>query len=357
MDELGRASVEFGSKLCSFTTLNLLPLGPGIASPEMGYQWSDHMSPDDMRKGIVEAVVTSERDVPVMPVFLSGKHRALDLNRLFEPKGLRKTDTYNEGWRRVHAERQLLGLIGHPRRPLAVVCFGRSIHEREFEPAEFARFEAVRALLEQSLPRLLRSPHAPSELQSLVGLIARGAPFEGAVFDERGRMVWLSDDAVARYDAAVAQFGRARLVSCFHPCMDQWRAAAVLALRSRTQPVSRLLVKTGADQGPSGQLEVTTLPRARGAPGLAFVAPVCPAPGEIAQPVVPAPAAAAVAGLTPRQREVAMLAVKGHSTIGISAITGASAETIRTHLRAIYRRLGVGNRAELTALILTGRRS
>lgn len=51
--------------------------------------------------------------------------------------------------------------------------------------------------------------------------------------------------------------------------------------------------------------------------------------------------------LTPRQREVAAEAIVGHNVPQIATTLGVSAETIRKHLRLIYRRLGVHNRVQL----------
>lgn len=52
-----------------------------------------------------------------------------------------------------------------------------------------------------------------------------------------------------------------------------------------------------------------------------------------------------------RQREVALRAARGESLKLIAAELGISHETVRSHLSAVYRRLGVSTRAELARLL------
>jgi DNA-binding NarL/FixJ family response regulator len=53
------------------------------------------------------------------------------------------------------------------------------------------------------------------------------------------------------------------------------------------------------------------------------------------------------AALTDRQREVAKLAASGTTTHIIAKQLGVGNETIRSHIKAIYSKLGVESRAEL----------
>jgi len=54
--------------------------------------------------------------------------------------------------------------------------------------------------------------------------------------------------------------------------------------------------------------------------------------------------------LTPREREVVQLMLRGHSPAQMAERMGAAIETIRVHRRNIYRKLGVSSLAELFAL-------
>lgn len=55
--------------------------------------------------------------------------------------------------------------------------------------------------------------------------------------------------------------------------------------------------------------------------------------------------------LTPRQREVSEYAIAGATATEIARHLGVSFHTVRTHLRAAYRELGVSNRIELLRVL------
>jgi DNA-binding CsgD family transcriptional regulator len=61
-------------------------------------------------------------------------------------------------------------------------------------------------------------------------------------------------------------------------------------------------------------------------------------------------------GLTPTERETALLLLKGHSHKRIARLTGRSERTVRQHAVAVYRKSGLSGRAELAAFFLEGLR-
>lgn len=56
--------------------------------------------------------------------------------------------------------------------------------------------------------------------------------------------------------------------------------------------------------------------------------------------------------LSPRQAEVALLILRGHSTPSIALRLGLSAQTVKVFRRQIYHRCGISSQAELFALML-----
>lgn len=58
--------------------------------------------------------------------------------------------------------------------------------------------------------------------------------------------------------------------------------------------------------------------------------------------------------LTPAEREVALLLLKGHGHKQVAARTGRSERTVRQHAVAVYEKSGLGGRAELAAFFLEG---
>ncbi|MDQ1084232.1 MULTISPECIES: LuxR C-terminal-related transcriptional regulator [Microbacterium] len=58
--------------------------------------------------------------------------------------------------------------------------------------------------------------------------------------------------------------------------------------------------------------------------------------------------------LTPAQQAIAALLAEGHSSAEIARRKNISVNTLKTHIRLIYRKLGVSNRAEAVAILLAG---
>lgn len=81
------------------------------------------------------------------------------------------------------------------------------------------------------------------------------------------------------------------------------------------------------------------------------------APDDAQAPDVPARIAAALASrhairLSPRQAEVALLVLRGHSTVSIGLRMGVSPQTVKVFRRQVYARCGISSQAELFALML-----
>ncbi|HEU4563179.1 MAG TPA: helix-turn-helix transcriptional regulator [Gemmatimonadaceae bacterium] len=57
-------------------------------------------------------------------------------------------------------------------------------------------------------------------------------------------------------------------------------------------------------------------------------------------------------GLTPTEREIALLLLKGYGHKQAAALTGRSERTVRQHAVAVYQKAGLSGRAELAAFFL-----
>jgi len=75
---------------------------------------------------------------------------------------------------------------------------------------------------------------------------------------------------------------------------------------------------------------------------------------EPAQPMDVAPLRLAAQGLTPREREIALLVLRGASTQTIGTELHLSPHTVKDHLKSIFDKTGVRSRRDLVALILAG---
>jgi DNA-binding CsgD family transcriptional regulator len=84
-----------------------------------------------------------------------------------------------------------------------------------------------------------------------------------------------------------------------------------------------------------------------------------PVPKLAAPPVEDTPAKLAAAarqslgiGLSPRQAQVALLILKGHSTLSIGLNLGLSPQTVKVFRRQLYQRCGISSQGELFSLLL-----
>jgi DNA-binding CsgD family transcriptional regulator len=75
---------------------------------------------------------------------------------------------------------------------------------------------------------------------------------------------------------------------------------------------------------------------------------------ESAHPSTVAPLLLSSLGLTPRERDVALLVLRGASTQAIGAELHLSAYTVKDHLKSIFDKSGVRSRRDLVARILAG---
>jgi len=56
--------------------------------------------------------------------------------------------------------------------------------------------------------------------------------------------------------------------------------------------------------------------------------------------------------LSPRQAEIVQLLCDGHKNYSVAQALGISPETVRTHVRRLYGKLGVTDRTELLCLLV-----
>ena len=75
---------------------------------------------------------------------------------------------------------------------------------------------------------------------------------------------------------------------------------------------------------------------------------------EPAHPSTVAPLLIRSLGLTPRERDVALLVLRGASTQAIGGELHLSAYTVKDHLKSIFDKIGVRSRRDLVARILAG---
>ena len=112
----------------------------------------------------------------------------------------------------------------------------------------------------------------------------------------------------------------------FHPeLVESARRQGVHGYLSKTLPARDLVAALEAVQ--AGEVVVSSSPpRARGGPGLDW-----PGRGE---------------GLTDRESEILALITQGMSNAEVAALTFLSPNTVKSYIRAVYRKIGVTSRTQ-----------
>ena len=149
-----------------------------------------------------------------------------------------------------------------------------------------------------------------------------------------------------RLEAEAVRVGPTRIVWDGSPRFAAWRRAALAALAASEEGSGPRSVYAGPQPATVRCLELPTADR------LALVIDDETAQGrwsperatELRQH-----------GLTSREADVAELAARGYSVLNLSSRLSVAECTIRSHLKQVYRKLGVSSRAELAARLFAAR--
>jgi DNA-binding CsgD family transcriptional regulator len=127
-----------------------------------------------------------------------------------------------------------------------------------------------------------------------------------------------------------------------------------------TEPLRRALCRIAEASTTAGRWQADCITSG----GVTWLAIVAPIDGATAQAVLlpmtidsdPERLDELAPGLTPREREVLSLALRGRSPRDSSTRLGISWHTVRTHLKNAYRALGVSGRAEAVTVVIDAAR-
>lgn len=126
----------------------------------------------------------------------------------------------------------------------------------------------------------------------------------------------------------------------------------VVYLRDRGQILAEIALDRALDQPAPDPHELVLLLKLAPLLGQATVAGHFPeAPAD---PVPRKPREIPIAGLTPRERQVARMVSRGLSNDEIAQELAISRGTVKIHVSHLYRKAGVGTRARLLSLLLSG---
>lgn len=161
-------------------------------------------------------------------------------------------------------------------------------------------------------------------------------------------------------DLAPPGFRRSRYYLDYYRATTLVDEATVLA---RPAPDSTLMLCLGRDAASGRPFPASTLTEARRlGPVIAALAerhwsgdpdpPPAPAATPLAASLAQSLHDATGIALTPRQAEIALLILRGHSSASIALTLGLSPQTVKVFRRQIHARCGVTSQAELFALLM-----
>lgn len=189
--------------------------------------------------------------------------------------------------------------------------------------------------------------------------LSRAYPYPAFLVDPTGRLHWASLEGVRRFELpgpreegpAERSGSLEALVRCAVACLADPAACPDRLLRALglVRPGERAVARHY--HGAGHDMVLLAL-----APALAGSGPQEPpeaTPAGAAQAAHQAPTGP-IPGLSRAEVAVARLAVEGFTVTNISARLGSAESTVRTHLRRVYKKLGVHGRAELAYVLLHG---
>jgi DNA-binding CsgD family transcriptional regulator len=336
-DAAGKVLAEAAARLVGFGSFAFVPLDPRPQLIDSLVIESNEFPVATMRKAMLGVAQAFQRELGGIVTSFAEGSPTFELGERFPLARVERLSVYQDYWRPLKLDRQLIALMGGASEPLGFMCLARSRRERPFDDADRRAVEELRVHTE----RWLSSSRAlgAGDLFQALDALAGAFPSAAFLFDGGGRLQWMSEEGSVRLALESARIGAMRLLKGNGALEALSRAAAALA-RDSAADVQHLLRSAGVPA--SGERLGIRRFQSGGRP-LVLIALK-----PIGQGIAPAPVGAPrVATLGRVERRVAAHAAQGYSVLNISARLGISEATVRTHLRRVYVKLGVHSRVEL----------
>ncbi len=310
------------------TSCNVFPLMAGANPERDAVNFHEDFDGPMLLRRAMEVFSMSERDLGNPWLCAGDGPRTYDITERLGEQHVWKTEVFHEFWVPFRVARQVLALMGPNDNPIGFICATRKKARDTFLPEEMAVIESVRLLLGSTYVRI--HGHNLSCLPGTLRMLEAEVSAPCVVFDGGGNLVWMSD--AAREELGIRAFSLAgvRIPVETSPQLEEWRAVAREAATAgghSTVPHGGLSLRT-LSLGREGQLVMvrgrSTSMQVRGLQAR---------------------------GLTHREAEVALLVARGLTTDGVALELGIRVDTVRTHLKNLFRTLRVSSRLELALLV------
>ena len=347
--DIGKCVMDDLRSCLNVTSGQFNPICPNIILEEANIAFSD-LSDLKYHFEIFNSIVPIlEKETVSLLDVLKSQTRSCNLERLMPQSELEKTISYNEYMRPFHAERELLAAMGTEKNMLGFISVSRSIKENSFSEDEFSYLVKVRNRAENKLESVILYQPDISDIQLILDALEAALPISTFLFDDKGNLVWLSQEGLLRLQTRLCTslFG-SNFVSDPQGMLAWLRSVAKSAVCNpkKTLDGSLCLNYSFLDHRERLCTRVVNKPDQPNLVLISIVTDARPANQKVE------PQRLRRLGLSPKEAEVAALASEGYSVLNIAYRLNIKESTVQTHLKRIYAKLGICNRAELVQRIV-----
>ncbi len=271
------------------------------------------------------------------------------VHQLFDRSYIEKTFSYNELWRDLHIERQVAMVFGTPEKNLGFACFTRSKKERPFSEEDLAETASLRLAAEQALGTINKLNAPLRKANDILRTLSKTVPDPLILLDSAGKVLWTNEDAKLWLDIKQFYFGSNLSLHTTSWKMEIIKRIAQEVFKNPAfSPDPEVLESIGILPGRKELFWRFIEGEKNEKSKILFcVSEQCSSRGNVLTP-----AGLKKFGLSPREAEVAALAAQGYAMLNIATRLNITKNTVHTHLKRIYRKLGVFSRAELAHKLL-----
>jgi DNA-binding NarL/FixJ family response regulator len=338
--ELGEQLVEHSLARVGISGLNLFPFASG-GIDLLPVTFCERDTAENVARKAVEMLPHAESETLAIENCCRLPGKIICLDEYFGTGRLARMTTFNEYWRPLGIERQLLcALRDASGTSTAFLCFARSATESRFSKEALASAQILCSEAERTLQRLQCEGSLPGVSMGeglVMAALTSALPLSCGVLDADGRVLWLSDQAVRFLGLGLIRFGAHSYVSKKSPKLDAWRECA--ASFARTGTLDR--------RWRIGGLSARRIDIAGRRP---VVLVWEDDRGGVQEATCDARSWSEVLpqfGLTRRESQVACLLGRGYRVMNVAHLLGLSEQTVRVHVKRVYRKMEVSGQVEL----------
>jgi len=352
-EAIGETIVDAARRHIGLSSFSFLRVSGPVISPTDVFVLNGRAPSDRGRVRFVEMLPLVRELAPIESNF-GARRKSLDIAERYPANVMRRSGVYNECWRPLAIERQLVGFLGTSREPTGFFCVARSSRESAFTAKNLEALETMRAIVERALVTARRLGRG--KLEDTLTVLSNATPAPWLLFDAAGDLLWLTEEARSRLSADAARIGSA-IVLRRSEVLERFRAC--VRAEARKRPASS--APPGCSAAAQGAEFV--MRRFETSPGqpLFLVGFADPAPPQAGAPGEPPGADTTLRSarlarrydLTARQTEVLAHLALGKANKTIAALLGCAEVTVEFHVTGLLSKLDCESRAEAVARFWT----